>query len=131
MREIKYIVAHTSATPQDTTIASIQRYWKVNLGWKNPGYHFIIDKLGNVTNIFPIEQVSNGVSGYNSNSIHIAYIGGEHIDDRTDAQKEAMRGVILTMKAMFPDAIIQGHRDFPNVRKACPRFDAKAEYKDL
>ena len=27
--------------------------------------------------------------------------------------------------------IIQGHRDFPNVNKACPCFDAKAEYRNL
>ena len=26
--------------------------------------------------------------------------------------------------------IIQGHRDFPNQNKACPCFDAKAEYRD-
>jgi N-acetylmuramoyl-L-alanine amidase len=32
---------------------------------------------------------------------------------------------------MFPNAIIQGHKDFPNVAKACPSFDAKAEYKNI
>ena len=27
--------------------------------------------------------------------------------------------------------IIQGHRDFPNANKACPCFDAKAEYRGI
>lgn len=131
MREIKYIVAHTTATPTDTTIESIKRYWENVLGWKNPGYHFIIKYDGTIVNLMPIDQVSNGVAGYNSNSIHIAYIGGQFVDDRSDAQKEAMLSVIRTMRAMFPTAQVLGHRDFPNVKKACPRFDAIAEYKNI
>ena len=131
MREIKYIVAHTTATPRNTTIESIKNYWRNNLGWKNVGYHFIIKYDGTIVNLMPIEQVSNGVAGYNSNSIHVANIGGEFADDRSDAQKQAMLSVIRTLKSMFPDAEILGHRDFPNVKKACPRFDARVEYRDI
>ena len=39
-----------------------------------------------------------------------------------------MLGLLKDLKARYPDAIIQGHRDFPNVKKSCPRFDAKDEY---
>jgi hypothetical protein len=41
MRNIKYIAVHCTATPQTTSIDSIKNYWKTNLGWKMPGYHFI------------------------------------------------------------------------------------------
>jgi N-acetylmuramoyl-L-alanine amidase len=27
---------------------------------------------------------------------------------------------------LYPNAVVQGHRDFPKVTKACPSFDAKA-----
>lgn len=42
MRPIKYIVIHCTATPQTPTVAGIQNYWRKQLGWKNPGYHFIV-----------------------------------------------------------------------------------------
>ena len=128
MRKIYYIVCHCTATDQDATVEAIKNFWKNNLGWKNPGYHFIIEKNGTIHNLQPIDKLSNGVRGYNANSIHVAYIGGRLIDDRTPQQKASMRSVVKVMQSMFPDAKVQGHRDFPNVSKSCPRFDAKNEF---
>jgi len=128
MRKINYIVCHCTATDQDATVEAIKNFWKNNLGWKNPGYHFIIEKNGTIHNLQPIDKLSNGVRGYNANSIHVAYIGGKLIDDRTPQQKASMRSVVKVMQSMFPDAKVQGHRDFPNVSKSCPRFDAKNEF---
>lgn len=101
-----------------------------------PGYHFITKADGEVVNLLPIEQVSNGVKGYNSVSINVCYIGGidekgKPKDTRTPAQKESLLKVLRQLKKQFPNAQIQGHRDFPNVAKACPSFDAKTEYKTL
>ena len=39
-----------------------------------------------------------------------------------------MLDCIKKLRAKYPNAIIQGHRDFPNVAKACPQFDAKKEF---
>ena len=128
MRKIYYIVCHCTATDQDATVEAIKNFWKNNLGWKNSGYHFIIEKNGTIHNLQPIDKLSNGVRGYNANSIHVAYIGGKLIDDRTPQQKASMRSVVKVMQSMFPDAKVQGHRDFPNVSKSCPRFDAKNEF---
>ena len=128
MRKINYIVCHCTATDQDATVEAIKNFWENNLGWKNPGYHFIIEKNGTIHNLQPIDKLSNGVRGYNANSIHVAYIGGKLIDDRTPQQKASMRSVVKVMQSMFPDAKVQGHRDFPNVSKSCPRFDAKNEF---
>ncbi|WP_241279772.1 N-acetylmuramoyl-L-alanine amidase [Chryseobacterium cucumeris] len=136
MRNIKYIAVHCTATAQTAKVSSIQNYWKTKLGWKMPGYHFIIKADGEVVNLLPIEQVSNGVKGYNSVSINVCYIGGidtngKPKDTRTPAQKESLLKVLRQLKKQFPNAQIQGHRDFPNVAKACPSFDAKTEYKTL
>ena len=38
MRQIKYLVVHCTATPQTTTVGSIQRYWQDKLKWKANGY---------------------------------------------------------------------------------------------
>ncbi len=130
MREIKYIVCHCTATHQDAKVNAILNYWRTRLGWKNPGYHFLIEANGKIHNLQPISKLSNGVGGYNANSIHVSYIGGKDKDDRTDAQKRSMLAVVMTLSAMYPNAIIQGHRDFPNVNKSCPRFNAIEEFSD-
>lgn len=101
-----------------------------------PGYHFIILPNGDVVQLLPIEQVSNGVAGFNSVLINIAYLGGvdaanKPLDNRTPAQKVTILKLLSDLKKKFPTAIIQGHRDFPNVKKACPSFDAKKEYKNV
>ena len=134
MRNINYIAIHCTATQPEASIASIQNYWKNNLGWKNPGYHYIIDRFGNVVNLLPIELVSNGVQGYNSQTINISYVGGidksgRPKDTRTEAQKQSILKLLKELRVKFPKAKIQGHRDFPNVKKACPSFDAKKEYR--
>lgn len=136
MRQINYLVVHCTATPQNTKIESIQNYWKNVLKWKSNGYHFIIEANGKINNITPIESIANGVAGYNSNSIHISYIGGvddngKPIDNRTFAQKQSLIYQLQWLKRKFPKAKIQGHRDFPNVKKACPCFDAIPEYDDI
>lgn len=131
MRQIKHLVIHCTATSQEATVTAIKNYWSETLKWKNPGYHHLIDKNGKISNLQPIEKSSNGVAGHNSHSIHISYVGGLKVDDRTEAQKLAILLLLKKYKAMFPDAIILGHRDFPNVKKSCPRFDAKKEYRDI
>lgn len=44
-------------------------------------------------------------------------------------QKTALRQLLKKLKAQYPGAWIYGHRDF--APKACPSFDATAEYKDI
>ena len=135
MRRIDWLVVHCTATPQTTTVASIQRYWRENLKWKSSGYHFLIEANGTVHNLQPINLPSNGVAGHNANSIHISYIGGVNgqraVDNRTEAQKREILRLLTDLKKQFPNAKIQGHRDFPRVAKACPSFDAKTEYSAL
>lgn len=136
MRTINYIVIHCTATQPDAKIDSIKRYWKENLKWKSPGYHYMIKADGEIVNTLPIDQVSNGVAGWNSQIINISYIGGidkngNPKDTRTTEQKASILKLLKELKSKFPKAKIQGHRDFPNVHKACPSFDAKKEYSGL
>lgn len=82
------------------------------------------------------EQVCNGVAGFNSVSLHVSYIGGidsrgNPLDNRTQGQKDAISQVLHAWRAKYPNAQIQGHRDFPRVNKACPSFDAKSEYAHI
>jgi N-acetylmuramoyl-L-alanine amidase len=129
-RHIKYIVVHCTATPPEATIESIRRYWREHLGWKNPGYHYIIKRNGEIVSLHPENQVANGVKDYNKNALHLCYIGGIDpsgvaADNRTAAQKEAMFDKLMELSEKYPSAIILGHRDFPGVTKRCPSFDVR------
>ena len=135
MREIKYIVIHCTATQPNTKKEAILNYWKNTLKWKTVGYHRLIDANGVIHELAKYEQVTNGVKGYNSNSIHFSYIGGidesgRPKDTRTIKQKESLLYLIKQAKKQFPNAIVQGHRDFKGVVKACPSFDVKEWLKE-
>jgi N-acetylmuramoyl-L-alanine amidase len=140
--KVKYIVIHCTASWG--TVDSVKRYWRNVLGWRNPGYHRFIDEDGTVHKLANYNAVTNGVRGYNNECIHISYKGGVDRnnvriakDTRTASQKEAIIDCIedalkwLKTNGQNPDeVIIQGHRDFPNVAKDCPSFDAKKEYNE-
>ncbi|MEL4307440.1 N-acetylmuramoyl-L-alanine amidase [Joostella sp. CR20] len=136
MRNIEYIVLHCTATSQNAKVESIQRYWKQTLKWRNPGYHYIIDKDGLIYNLLPIDAIANGVKGHNYNSIHISYIGGidkqgKAYDNRTPKQVISQLELIDELKEQFPDAKIVGHRDFKGVAKDCPSFEVQEWLKHV
>jgi len=147
MRQIKYLVVHCTASSQTTTIKGLEMEFK-RKGWKNPGYHYVVSADGKVHQMLDEAKVSNGVKGYNSVSVNVAYIGGidnqgKATDNRTEAQKKSLRTLLKMLKGKYPKAVIQGHRDFsPDLNgdgritrnewiKACPCFEAKEEYKDI
>jgi N-acetylmuramoyl-L-alanine amidase len=137
-------------------VAAMKKFWKT-LGWRSPGYHLVVDELGNIEAIHPFTLPSNGVKGQNSNSIHISYIGGvdkknvnKSVDTRTALQKagliKAIGLAIDWIESTGGSKInlqIKGHRDAsPDQNgdgviasweriKECPSFDAIPEYKHL
>jgi N-acetylmuramoyl-L-alanine amidase len=129
-REINFIVVHCTATQPEAKIEDIKRYWKEVLGWKNPGYHYIIKRNGDIVKLLSEDIPSNGVAGHNQNSIHLSYIGGvdksnKPIDNRTLSQEAAMFDLIVELSERYPNAKILGHRDFVGVHKACPSFNVR------
>ncbi len=144
-RNVVGIAVHCTGASQNQSIESIQKYWKEVRGWKNPGYHRIVEADGTKHKLLHFDKVSNGVGGHNSDIINICYVGGQYRDDRTDAQKAGLLDFIyeaieyindlegLTeeekIRAPKKKIFIKGHRDFPNVKKSCPQFDAEKEYE--
>lgn len=149
-RKITHIFVHCTATLPTASVESIQQSWR-DIGWKDPGYHYIIKADGTIVNLQPENKTSNGVKGYNAHAIHVAYIGGiglhkanprdvgsAHIEDtRTPAQKAALRALLADIHSRYPKAIILGHRsiwgeDSPGKwHKQCPCFNALKAYADI
>lgn len=147
MRKIEYIAVHCTAGRQTQLESDLWAEFK-RKGWKNPGYHYVVFPEGRIVQMLDESKISNGVKGFNSVAINVAYVGGidkngKGVDNRTDAQRKALRQLIATIKLKYPAAKIQGHRDFsPDVNgngkvdkyewiKECPCFDAAKEYADL
>lgn len=147
MRNIKYIAVHCTAGSQRQTVSDLMAEFR-RKGWVYPGYHYVVSPDGKIMQLLDEDKVSNGVKGFNSVSVNVAYIGGidangKGIDNRTDAQKKALRRLLANLKRKYPEAVIQGHRDFsPDTNgngivdpweriKECPCFDAKKEYSDI
>ena len=147
MRQIKYIAVHCTAGSQKQSIDDLRAEFR-RKGWKNPGYHFVVKPDGGIVQMLDEEKVSNGVKGYNSVIINVAYIGGidaqgKATDNRTEAQKQSLENLLRILRGKYTKAVIQGHRDFsPDLNgngkiekcewiKACPCFDAKEEYAHI
>ena len=155
-RRIDYIAVHCTATPEgrDLTVEQIRKQHK-SQGWADVGYHYIIYRDGTVHLGRDVDVSGAHVSGYNANSIGIAYVGGlenrpglaynqlKAKDTRTDAQKASLMALLMDLRKLYPKAVIQGHRDFSPDRnhdgvispdewvKDCPSFDAKFAYRNI
>lgn len=137
MRKIDKIVIHCSATPKGKyfDVDDIRRWHVEENGWQDVGYHFIVLLDGTIQLGRPLAVVGAHTSRFNHDSIGICYIGGgtkgSEEDTRTVEQFKSLFYLLKTLKLIFKEAVILGHRDFPDVTKSCPNFNAMEEYKDL
>ena len=140
-QKIKYLVIHCTATREFIDVTSDQiRHWHLDpppagRGWKQVGYTHLIHLNGSIEQLVPNNddnivdpwEITNGVAGINSVSVHIVYAGGlsgdgkKAKDTRTKAQILAMRNFVLQFILKHPEAKVAGHYQF--AAKACPSFD--------
>ena len=119
----------TASWQSNTTVESLLKEFRQN-GWKNPGYHYVVFPGGKIEQMLDEAKIANGVKNYNSNSIHVAWVGGikyekqdpsttlktskpkiVSVDNRTDAQKLALFDLLTKLKLKYRSAMIMGHRD--------------------
>jgi N-acetylmuramoyl-L-alanine amidase len=126
-----FIAVHCSATSekQNFGAADINK-WHRAKGWACIGYHYVIKRDGTIEEGRKESQVGAHVQNWNEVSLGICMIGGVDADDVTKAednftpeQYASLKELLVRMKKKYPNAKIQGHRDFPKVAKACPCFD--------
>lgn len=126
-----WLVVHCSATQAKSDVGAKEiRQWHREKGWIDIGYHYVIRRNGTIETGRPENVVGAHVENYNSNSIGICMVGGidakgKAEDNFTQAQYAALAEKLRELKAKYPNAKIQGHRDFPNVKKDCPSFDVR------
>lgn len=148
-RTITHIVVHCTATVEgrDHDITEVAA-WHLKRGFRSVGYHYLVKLDGTVQVGRPEEQAGAHVAGHNATTIGVAYVGGlgrdaKPKDTRTAKQRDALLSLLRQLKQRYPNAVIKGHRDFSKDlnkdgvitsnewMKACPSFNARAEYKNL
>lgn len=133
MRKIDMIIVHCSATAagRDFRAADIDR-WHRARGFRKIGYHYVVDLDGTVERGRDVSEAGAHCLGKNGRSIGVCYIGGlkrdgkTPADTRTAAQRRSLTALIGRLRREYPGATVHGHREF--AAKACPCFDAAAEY---
>ncbi len=126
-----FIAVHCSATSDKADIGAAEiDKWHRGQGWACIGYHFVIRRNGKIEQGRKESQVGAHVQGFNESSIGICMVGGvdandvnKAVNNFTPEQFASLKELLDELKGRYPYAKIQGHRDFPNVKKACPCFD--------
>ncbi len=103
------------------------------------GYHLLVHLDGSYERLRPDNHRGQHCPQENMNNraISICYVGGldaqgRPLDTRTPAQRQTLLTLVRTLRAKYPSITrVMGHRDAKGVNKACPCFDATAEYKNL
>lgn len=146
LTDVRFLVVHCSATPPDidADAAMIDR-WHRQKGFFKIGYHFVVKRDGTVQTGRRLDEIGAHVSGLNYCSVGICLVGGVRRDKDADGKDDAdgarwdlkpennftpqqfasLKSLLIELRAKFPAAEILGHRDCPNVNKACPSFDVR------
>lgn len=141
MRPLNEIIVHCSATRPEwmatektaAKVAEIRRWHMVDRGWRDIGYHFVIDRNGVVMAGRPLDQVGAHVAGHNTGTIGVCLIGGhgsaetdKFADHFTPAQDSALRKLIADLIRQHGPMRISGHNQY--AAKACPGFNVPSWY---
>lgn len=129
MLPIRYLTIHCAATPdgRDVKAAEISAWDRARFG--QISYHHVIERDGTVVRTLRDDQLGAHTGKHNTGNIGVCYVGGVKADGRTPAdtrtpaQRVAMHKLVAEYQRRYPGLVVRGHRDWPNVAKACPSFD--------
>lgn len=132
---VKYLTIHCAATPEGRHVdaATISAWDKAKFG--QTSYHWVVELDGSKHQTLKDEQKGAHTGGHNTGNIGVCYVGGVTADNkapkdtRTEAQRRALREIVQDYQARYPGIVLLGHRDWPDVHKACPSFDVAAWIK--
>lgn len=142
---VREIIVHCSATrpewmagrPLAEKVAEIRRWHMQDRGWKDIGYHWIIDRPGGVMHGRPETVIGAHTADNNKNrgTLGICLIGG-HGSAATDAfaahftvqQDLTLRQMISAISLRTAIDRVTGHNDH-TAAKACPGFKVAPWFK--
>jgi N-acetyl-anhydromuramyl-L-alanine amidase AmpD len=108
-------------------VAEVRKWHMQDRGWKDIGYHFLIDRDGTLALGRPIDQVGAHTQGHNTGTIGVSLFGGfgsaatdKFSENFTPEQDKALRSLIETLSSLYGIKKVSGHNEY--AAKACPSF---------
>ena len=123
-REIKRIIIHHSASPRDTTTKDMIDGWHRARGFKGIGYHYVIEKAGQVVRGRPL--TASGAhclaDGANRDSIGICLVGNNLVKAHrwNQPQLDSLMKLLNDLTTQFGDLPVFGHREVEGANTLCP-----------
>lgn len=124
---IKNIVWHYTATAREgygaDVIKAHESYWRNHHGWDIGGYHFYIDRQGNVFQNYDLTIVTYGAGRANPYSVHISLEASSE-SNYTNAQIISREKVTLWLmhELKLSASAVRGHREMPGNSTSCPGY---------
>lgn len=108
-------------------VTEIRRWHVEQRGWRDIGYHWVIDRDGKRAPERSETEIGSHVEGHNRGTIGTCLLGGygakaddQFESDFTPVQREAVVRLIVEIKARTAIRTVSGHNDY--AVKACPGF---------
>ncbi len=127
---IEEIAWHYTATT-NSSIDNHERFWRNNRGWRRGGYHFYIDRDGNIFQNYNLETVSNGVAGHNSRIVNVC-CEASRADNYTQAQIDARHELTVWLmdELNIKATNVKQHGEFPGASTSCAGY-TKAQMNEF
>ena len=116
---VRAITAVTEIILHDTVTSTVQAAIDT-LKQRGLGYHYLIDKNGDIVQLAKPEDLMWHALKYNMHTIGISFIGGVHQGDITPTQINAAIELITELKKTFPLKTLAGHRHRTSEGKVDP-----------
>lgn len=129
-RLIHEIIVHCSASGPKTKMEDIRK-WHKQRGWKDIGYHYVIESDGQIRTARDINDVGAHCEGKNATTVGICLVGGNDGKKLHHFSKEQMTSLRILIDGLFMSygrLPVVGHRKY--AKKECPNFDVAQWMED-
>lgn len=130
MLPIQHITVHHDALDYESFARSdarqrmlrVQSAHQVGNGWADIGYHFVIDRSGNVWEGRPLQWQGAHVKDRNEGNIGVMLMGNFEVQRPSSAQVEAVGRFVPELQATHrvPRANVRSHREWDGASTLCP-----------
>ena len=102
-------------------------------GWGDIGYHFVIDRAGNVWEARSLKWQGAHVKNRNEGNVGIVMMGNFQVQKPTAAQMKALRNHLRAVCAYFsvPWTRVFSHGEWPGASTECPGRNLEREFVAL
>jgi len=129
LSRINQIFVHHSASIGQRA-EDYARYHVQSKGWPGIGYHFVIEKTGDIIQANPLINMSYNVSGHNTRGIGICLSGDFTKEEPSKAQLKSLDRLIKQLRKDLPQYLaVNGHKEYgqtscpgPNLEKHLYKF---------